>query len=96
MIRTSMMIAGLASVSLLSACQTYNPVQTRGGPSAPCTTSEVMRAEVIAINPDFVTAVGPDGEFNVATRYLNEMPRVGDYLRIRPTDVGGNCVYRPG
>ncbi|MAP96610.1 MAG: hypothetical protein CMK07_16865 [Ponticaulis sp.] len=84
-------ILGLSAIT--AACQTAG--YSTAGVAAPCMTTQAMRATVVAIEMDSVVAEGPDGLFNVAKSYLQEMPRVGDVLVIKPTDVNGNCVYTP-
>lgn len=68
---------------------------TTTGARADCNSQVSTRVEVIAIEPAYVVVTGPDGQFNVSREYLNEMPRVGDYLHIQPTSYNGNCVYTP-
>lgn len=93
--RTAFFLAPLAGLTLLGACASDGYYDRTAGVRAECNSNVSTRVEVIAIHPDYVVVTGPDGQFNVSREYLNQMPRVGDYLHIQPTTANGQCVYRP-
>ncbi|MAK62722.1 MAG: hypothetical protein CMK09_17265 [Ponticaulis sp.] len=86
----SLSIAPPLGLTALASC-----AHPAAGVRTACVNDQAIRAEVVAIQADSVVVVGPDGQFNVSKAYLTEMPRIGDFLHISPTNQNGECVYTP-
>ena len=92
---SQLLFPALSGLALLGACAATPPPPMD---SACMAGGSVVDAEVLGFEGDSVIVMGPDGPYNMSMAYLNEMPRVGDKLRITQEYVDNTCqpvVYDP-